>query len=403
MLPSTISILTGDFVAGGGMDAANLALARYLAQAGCAVHVIGYRFAPELRTSPGVTVHRVPRPGKKVLLGMPLLDLAGRWWSRRLGPASLSIVNGGNCPDGEINWVHYVHSAYTPQTGMNGWRTVLTGLRHRLYLWQERHAIPRARLVIADSERTRRDVIEHLGVPPERVKTVYYGCDPDQLQIPEPSLRAAQRRRLGLQPEQVTAIFVGALTDRRKGFDTVFEAWRQLRRTDGWNGVLLVVGRGVELPLWKQRAEAAGMADSIRFLGYRGDVPDLLAASDILLSPTRYEAYGLAVQEAICRGVPALVSRSAGIAERYPAELSDLLLDDPDSAEELGARLLQWWNCRHAYAAPLAAFAERLRARSWDDMAREMVELAAVLLESAGSRPAALPGQVRSENGYRRG
>jgi glycosyltransferase involved in cell wall biosynthesis len=70
-------------------------------------------------------------------------------------------------------------------------------------------------------------------------------------------------------------------------------------------------------------------------LGYREDVATILAASDLLASPTRYEAYGLNVHEAICRGVPALVSRSAGVAERYPPELRSWLLDDPDDVVTL--------------------------------------------------------------------
>ena len=45
------------------------------------------------------------------------------------------------------------------------------------------------------------------------------------------------------------------------------------------------------------------------------EAPAVLAACDALVSPTRYEAYGLAVHEALARGLPALVSRSAGIAD----------------------------------------------------------------------------------------
>ncbi len=67
-------------------------------------------------------------------------------------------------------------------------------------------------------------------------------------------------------------------------------------------------------------------------VGFTNRVSDILAAADVLVSPVRYESYGLNVQEAICCGVPAIVSRAAGVAERYPTELSDLLLPDPNDA-----------------------------------------------------------------------
>ncbi len=52
--------------------------------------------------------------------------------------------------------------------------------------------------------------------------------------------------------------------------------------------------------------------------------------------------YGLAVHEAICSGVPVIVSATAGIAERMPSDLGDLLLDDVNSAADLSRRLQRW-------------------------------------------------------------
>ena len=115
---------------------------------------------------------------------------------------------------------------------------------------------------------------------------------------------------------------MGALGDVRKGFDTLFEAWRRLVGDPGWDARLVVVGTGTSLPSWRARAVDEGLGGSIAFLGFRDDVPDVLAACDLLVSPTRYEAYGLNVQEALCTGLPAIVSAGAGIAERYPEACS---------------------------------------------------------------------------------
>ena len=97
------------------------------------------------------------------------------------------------------------------------------------------------------------------------------------------------------------------------------------------------------------------------------------------MAPARYEAYGHGVHEALCRGIPAIVSASAGVAERYPADLRELLVPDPPDAAQLAARLRRWRSGADAWPARIAAFADGLRSRSWDDMAAEI----AALMEAA--------------------
>jgi glycosyltransferase involved in cell wall biosynthesis len=90
----------------------------------------------------------------------------------------------------------------------------------------------------------------------------------------------------------------------------------------------------------------------------------------------RYEAYGLGVHEALCRGLPALVAATAGVAERYPSSLQALLLDDVESAGDVAGALQRWRADAARLRTDVAAFSEALRARGWDDMARDIVALA---------------------------
>jgi glycosyltransferase involved in cell wall biosynthesis len=92
-----------------------------------------------------------------------------------------------------------------------------------------------------------------------------------------------------------------------------------------------------------------------------------------MVHPARYEAYGLGVHEAICRGVPAIVSAQAGIAELYPPELSDLLIPDVEDATGIADRLLAWRRGIDSMAARLGPLSDRLRSRSWDDMGKDIV------------------------------
>jgi glycosyltransferase involved in cell wall biosynthesis len=207
------------------------------------------------------------------------------------------------------------------------------------------------------------------------VHTVYYGADAERFHPPSPEERTEARRALRVGDGPALA-FVGALGDRRKGFDTLFRAFAALAAEEGgWDATLLVAGAGGELEAWTRRAAAAGLGDRIRFLGFRADVREVLFAADAVVAPTRYEAYGLAVQEALCTGIPAVVSRAAGVAERIPAPLDALLLDDPDDAGALSGRLLAWREGTGRFRAAAGELSVALRAWTWDHMAARLVDI----------------------------
>ena len=120
--------------------------------------------------------------------------------------------------------------------------------------------------------------------------------------------------------------------------------------------------------------------------GFTDRVRDLLAAADLLVSPVRYEAYGLNVQEAICRGVPAMVSSAAGVAERYGPEYTPLLLPNPEDIDDLVARLRQWRSNMPEWEARFQVFGEKLRSYGWPEMAARIVAMANSQPDSVGAR-----------------
>ena len=369
-------LVAGDFVKAGGMDGANHALASYLADAGGEVHLAALRAAKDLACRPNVIVHRTPRVAGSYLLAEPLLDWAGRRWERWISrQGGRVVVNGGNCKWGDINWLHYVHAAYEPETESIGLHRVKASTSRVRFLSAERAALRRARVVITNSERTRQDAVNRLGIPESRVHRVYYGVDAERFRPATVDERARARASLACAMNTFCIAFVGSLGDGRKGFDTVFSAWEILCADPYWDVDLIVVGIGGQLPVWKARAAAAGLNSRMRFLGFRDDVAGILAACDALVAPARYEPYGRAVQEALCCGLPAFVTRGAGVAEHYPAELEDLLISDPNDAKELAARLRAWRSCIDGYRSAVAPLSRRLRAHTWNRMASQIVEI----------------------------
>lgn len=383
-------LVSGDFVKTGGMDRANFALADFLARSGEEVHLVAHRADPELLARANVTLHLAPKPLNSYYLGRLWIDRLGRKWARRIARRNgRVVVNGGNCLWGDVNWVHYVHAAYEPRLSGGVVRQALHAWKRRAFLREEHRALTTARIVIANSQRTRRDLVERLSLDDSRIAITYYGTDPSSFRCATTVERAQTRAALNLPVDRSIALFVGALGDRRKAFDTVFDAWRLLRAgMPNWDCLLAVVGQGAEVPAWQERAAAAGLADQIRFLGFRSDVPQIVRAVDVMVAPARYEAYGLAVHEALCSGVPAVVSACSGVCERYPAELRDLLVQDPGDPAELAGRLQRWLAARTAIRATMLGISQSLRQWTWDHMAQEMVRR---IMESAPAPAATAP------------
>jgi glycosyltransferase involved in cell wall biosynthesis len=368
-------IVAGDFTPLGGMDRANHALAAAAADAGRDVHLVAHRIWPDLAGRANVRSHLVPRPAGSHMLGAPLLRRAAGACARTIAANGGRVVaNGGNVDAGDAVWVHYVHAAYEPHVASTAIRSAAAKAARSWYLAMERRSLERARLVICNSRRTADDLQQRLAVPADKLRVVYYGVDGERFLGVTPARRQSARAAFAWNGRPVV-LFVGALGDRRKGFDTLFDAWTTLSADAAWDAVLAVVGDGGERAAWEARAARRGLGDCVRFLGFRQDVAQVMAGSDVLVHPARYEAYGLGVHEALCTGIPAIVSAAAGVAEKYPASLDGLLLRDPESADEVAVRLRAWRTDLDGWANRAQAAGASLRARTWACMAREIESL----------------------------
>lgn len=362
----------------GGTDRANAALADYLLDCGAQLHLVAHDVDARFADHRSVTVHRVALPLGVSALTDLALGRAGRQVAARLvreRPGTRVVVNGGNCLWPDVNWVHYLHHGWTPPPGAG---PLVTRVKDRVVghfgRARERKALAAARWIVTNSESTSQLVRQHVPGTADRVRCVYLGAE-DGWTPPTADERRDARRWLGLAAEAPVVAFVGGLGfDHRKGFDTLWASWQALEGQGHWTPTLVVAGDGAALDYWRAIVGASPSGRRVCFLGFTTKVRELLAAADLLVSPTRYEPFGLNVQEALCRGVPAIVSNTAGVAERYPPHLAGWLLTDPDSSDELSATLARWAGSRDQWRREALDFGERLRAYGWHDMARRLVE-----------------------------
>lgn len=150
--------------------------------------------------------------------------------------------------------------------------------------------------------------VRDLRVPAECVTVVPRGRDPFRLGQRTPHRRAAVRERLGVSEDQPVILNV-AREEPQKNQAVLFEALSRVRERLP-STVLVLAGRPgrASTALTECAKRLALPEESVRRLGARDDVPDLLAAADVFAFPSRWEGLGGAVLEAMGVGIPVVAS-----------------------------------------------------------------------------------------------
>jgi glycosyltransferase involved in cell wall biosynthesis len=191
---------------------------------------------------------------------------------------------------------------------------------------------------IALTEAVKVHCVEQLRIPADRVTVVPRGRDPERLGGPDPSRRRATRAALGIGGE-VPVVLNVARQEHQKGQSVLLHAFAELLRARP-QAQLLVAGReGNATASLEAAVTELQLGASVRWLGHRDDVPDLLAAADAFAFPSRYEGQGGALLEAMAMGVPIVASDVPAIAETAPEGVARLV--PPDDPGALARVLLQ--------------------------------------------------------------
>ncbi|MFF4539324.1 glycosyltransferase [Streptomyces aureus] len=163
------------------------------------------------------------------------------------------------------------------------------------------------------------DRLRRWGVPGPRIAVVPNGVDIARFRF-DPGLRELTRRRLGLPTDAYVVGGVGRLAPGKR-FDVLIRALAGLPG----DCRLLLVGGGMEETALRRAAHDAGVAGRVLFTGERpaagspgADLPSLMAAMDVLASPSPEEAFGLAVVEALAAGLPVLYASCPAVEDLPP-------------------------------------------------------------------------------------
>ncbi|WP_111801054.1 MULTISPECIES: glycosyltransferase family 4 protein [unclassified Rhizobium] len=216
-----------------------------------------------------------------------------------------------------------------------------------------------ARLVAVNSQETGRAFVE-AGGQAEKVRIVYNGFDPAKAVAHDPGRAARLRTELGLGPEPLVGLF-GRLSEW-KGQHVFLDA---IAAMDGVQAVIVggaLFGQDAYETRIREQASRLGLDGRIRFLGFRSDVPELMASMDAVAHTSVVaEPFGRVVVEAMMCGRPVVATRGGGVTEIIRDGETGLLVPPGDAsalAAALGCILSQ------------PALAERLAQQGREDVSR---------------------------------
>ncbi len=207
-------------------------------------------------------------------------------------------------------------------------------------------SLRRADRIIAISQAVRRFLIDVEKADAGKIDVVPYGIDADA--CARSAHPGAFRRAIGAKGEPIVG-FVGRLT-RQKGVDVLLRAFARVEARYP-EARLVLAGDGPDRPALEQLARSLGLRRAM-FLGWRGDVSDILADVSLLAVPSRWEGFGLVALEAMALRKPVVAARVSALPEivvpgetgllvssESEVELADALLSlisDPPRAERMG-------------------------------------------------------------------
>lgn len=198
-----------------------------------------------------------------------------------------------------------------------------TGMKMKLYIWMDKHALRLCRRVLAVSEVIKTELLRG-GFPDSKVTVI-----PNAVSIPCRGDEFDARRRekrylLHLAPDDYVVGYLGRLS-AEKGLAYLLEAGALLLNAC-MRIKLLMVGDGPERGLLEQQAKTMGLEDSVIFAGFQTDPENWYPVFDVFALPSLTEGTPLALLESMAAGLPVVASAVGGVPKIVSDGVNGLLV-----------------------------------------------------------------------------
>lgn len=189
-----------------------------------------------------------------------------------------------------------------------------------------------------------------------KIDVIPRGRDAEVLGRRTDERRAMVRDRLGILKDCPVILAIGR-QEPQKGFDVLLNAVPLVLKQHADLQVLVAGRAGRVTEQLNELTERLDLADAVRFLGLRDDVPDLLAAADVFAFPSRWEGAGGTLLEAMALECPIVATRLPTLLETVGDATAKLV--EPDDSAGLADGLLSVLSDREAAASRARVARER--------------------------------------------
>lgn len=270
--------------------------------------------------------------------------------NRRVRPGQFEIVHsiGCNTQRGNVVTIQNIQPAkkiildrlgreekVSPARRLTRWLYLNATCAAEKRLYQHRVG-RKAPLFLPVSRGVAAELTKHYDIGSAQVKIVPNAADTARFKPLSEADRMTWRRANNVPADRLMAIFAGGEW-ARKGLDFAIQAMGRLKDVPL---TLFVAGDDADRTRFMNMAREAGAAENIIFGGFRKDIPQALAAADLFLFPSWYEAFSLATIEAAACGLPVVASRINGTEDFItPGETGDFVKHDAADVASVLRRL----------------------------------------------------------------
>jgi UDP-glucose:(heptosyl)LPS alpha-1,3-glucosyltransferase len=202
---------------------------------------------------------------------------------------------------------------------------------------EARQFVDDGRLFLALSHKVAGAFVANHGVRSGAIRIIPNGVDCERYS-PENRKhhRSRVRQELGLEPGTLLLLMI-AHSFRLKGLAPAIQVLAKLRRET--TRVHLAVLGGDSPHRYRLLARSLGVEESVTFLGSRPGSAPFLAAADVLIHPTYYDACSLVVLEALASGLPVVSTRATGVDELMTDGVEGFLVSEPAETAAMAAHV----------------------------------------------------------------
>lgn len=205
----------------------------------------------------------------------------------------------------------------------------------KLHFWKFKKAVEKADLIIAISEQTKRDIIQFLKVPEDKIQVVYQGCHQVFKENQTEEFLKLIKDKFHLPDRFI--LNVGTIEERKNLLNIA-------KAIDGTTIPLVVIGKKTKY--WtkvKKYLIKHQFENQVHFLENVSmeELAAIYKLADVFVYPSYFEGFGIPVIESLFRGTPVITSNLSCLPE---AGGKDSVYIDPHNFEDLKAKIVFLWD-----------------------------------------------------------